>query len=438
MSESEFVRTLLVYGVAAAKGNDQQQARSHLNRVLYQTDASEEQKIEAWWWLSQIAEKPDEKRDFLQNILQVNPTEPRARRGMAILLGKLSEKDVLGPHENGDSAAASSGFNARRFVCTQCGGRVAYLVSQREVRCDDCGAPFQDSRPSSVPPTVEEQDFYADLPTTRARCWELPAERLMKCEGCGANFLVPERNVTAFCPYCESPYAIEALCSADLIRPQGIVTFRIDEENALERARVHLADRHLPEPQLLNLGAPMGVYTPFWTFDICGRLHWKRPRSEKSQLRWGRAFWGRSDQNIEEEEKGEFPVTYDDLLIPAVSKPPAELLMRITDFDTRQAVPYSLPLIAGWTTEIYQVTMASASVKAQQLAYRRAKDDFLGTLSLFESLARPTFNSSGIAIDTYKLVLLPVWKITSCLSGQKCIVLVNGQTGAVAESASWG
>ena len=40
MSESEFVRSLLVYGVAAIKGNDRQEARSNFNRVLYQIDAS--------------------------------------------------------------------------------------------------------------------------------------------------------------------------------------------------------------------------------------------------------------------------------------------------------------------------------------------------------------------------------------------------------------
>ncbi len=51
MSESEFVRSLLVYGIAAVKGNDKQEARSYLNRVLYQTDASIDQKVEAWWWL---------------------------------------------------------------------------------------------------------------------------------------------------------------------------------------------------------------------------------------------------------------------------------------------------------------------------------------------------------------------------------------------------
>jgi hypothetical protein len=87
MSESEFVRSLLIYGVAAIKGNDKQEARSNFNRVLYQIDASVDQKIEAWWWLSQIAEKPEEKRELLQNILQSDPTEPRARR--VILLRPL-------------------------------------------------------------------------------------------------------------------------------------------------------------------------------------------------------------------------------------------------------------------------------------------------------------------------------------------------------------
>ena len=107
----------------------------------------------------------------------------------------------------------------------------------------------------------------------------------------------------------------------------------------------------------------------------------------------------------------------------------------MADFDTGEALPYTIGLIAGWTTEIYQVTMASASVKAHQLAYERAKEEFLGTLSPLDSLLKTTFSSSGISIDTYKLLLLPVWKMVSSHRDQRSIVLVNGQTGTVAESA---
>jgi len=435
MSESEFVRSLLVYGIAAIKGNDKREARSHLNRVLYQTDASVKQKIEAWWWLSQIAEEPDEKRELLQNILQFDPTEPRARREMAVLLGKLKTEDVLGPHEVGDSlpvARASAGFKAHRFVCPQCGGRISGVVSQQEIHCSNCGATLQDLQVLSA---VEEQDFYADLPTVRARCWELPSEQNMKCQGCGATFLVPERNLTGSCPYCDSPYAIETVGNVRLIRPQGVVTFRIDEENAMERARVYLTGRpSFLEVTRANLGAPRGVYLPFWTFDIRGELHWKRWRSEKSQQGWESRLIPH-EHSPQEEEIGSFPVNYNDLLIPAVSTLPVELLHRIADFDTGEAVPYAIRLIAGWTTEIYQMTMASASVKAHQLAYERAKEDFRGTLSLFDSLSKTTFNSSGISIDTYKLLLLPIWKIASRLGDQRSIVLVNGQTGSVAGSA---
>jgi DNA-directed RNA polymerase subunit RPC12/RpoP len=437
MPESEFVRTLLVYGIAALKGNEKEEARSHLNRVLYQTDASVEQKIEAWWWLSQIAEKPDEKRELLQNILQVDSMEPRARREMAVLLGKLKPEDVLGPHEISDSlpaVMASSDFKAHRFVCPQCGGRVSYLVSQQEIRCRNCGVPLRDLQPARVLSTVEEQDFYADLPTVRARGWKLPPEREVKCQGCGATFFVPEHNVTASCPYCESPYAIESVDETRLICPQGVVTFRIDEENALERARIDLTGRSFLKPNRAELGPPRGVYMPFWTFDIRGELHWKRRRSKMSQQRWENRLTP-YEHNPQEEEKGRFPVNYNDSLIPAACTLPVALLHRIADFDTGEAVPYNIGLLAGWTTEIYQVTMASASVKAHQLAYERAKEDFLGTLSPFDSLSKPTFSSSGISIDTYKLLLLPIWKIASCLRDQRSIVLVNGQTGTVAESA---
>jgi hypothetical protein len=437
MSESEFVRSLLVYGVAAVKGNDKQEARSHLNRVLYQTDASLDQKVEAWWWLSQITESPEEKRELLQNILQIDPTEPRARREMAVLKGKLEPQEVLGPHEAGHPLSTSAPFavsNAYHLVCPQCGGTVSYLVSQQALCCASCGTILKDSPPCEAFSSIEEQDFYADLPTTRGRCWELPSERNSKCQGCGALFLVPASNMTGSCPYCESPYAVEPFNSSSLIRPQGVVTFRIDAESALDRARTYLS-RHFSflEPEHTVLNSPTGIYIPFWTFDIQGELHWRRRLPKEVQQGWSIALPSQ-ESSVQEEETGNWPVNYDDLLIPASSKLPAELLYHIADFDTGDAVPYTIDLLAGWATEIYQVTMADASVKAHQLAFEKAKREFLETFSPFDSVAKPTFSSSGISIDTYKLLLLPVWKIAPGFHAKRTVVLVNGQTGTVAES----
>ena len=59
---SDSARDLLVRGIAAAKAQDTDQARFYLEWVL-RTDASREQKIKAWLWLSEVSEDPDEKRD---------------------------------------------------------------------------------------------------------------------------------------------------------------------------------------------------------------------------------------------------------------------------------------------------------------------------------------------------------------------------------------
>ena len=437
MSESEFVRSLLVYGIAAVKGNDKQEARSYLNRVLYQIDASLDQKIEAWWWLSQITESPEEKKELLQNILLIDPTEPRSRREMAVLQGKLKPQEVLGPHETGHplpTTTASADSKANHLVCPQCGGKVSYLVSQQALCCASCGTALKDPHLNEAFSTIEEQDFYADLPTTRGRCWELPSERNLKCQGCGALFLVSESNQTGSCPYCESPYAVEPVDNSILIRPQGVVTFRIDAEGALNRARTYLSTHSsFLEPEHAVLNFPTGIYMPFWTFDIQGELHWRRQLPKEAQQGWSVVLSSQRPE-AQEEEMGSWPVNYDDLLIPAGSRLPAELLHRIADFDTGDAVPYTIDRLAGWATEIYQVTMANASVKAHQLAFEKAKKEFLETLSPFSSLAKPTFSSTGISIDTYKLLLLPVWKIASGSHAQRAIVLVNGQTGTVAES----
>jgi hypothetical protein len=100
---------------------------------------------------------------------------------------------------------------------------------------------------------------------------------------------------------------------------------------------------------------------------------------------------------------------------------------------------FSIKLILGIYKErpssLITRCLADVVQSLERTHNERAQEDFLGILSPFDSLSKPTFSSSGISIDTYKLLLLPIWKIAFCLRDERSIVLVNGQTGTVAESA---
>ena len=108
---SESVRQLLVRGVAAARtgeARDKEEARYYLEWVLRHNEASSDQKSTAWLWLSQIEDDPRKKRDCLENILAGDPANGPARRGLAILDGRLKPEDIIDPNKPIEPVKAST------------------------------------------------------------------------------------------------------------------------------------------------------------------------------------------------------------------------------------------------------------------------------------------------------------------------------------------
>jgi hypothetical protein len=74
----------LYEGAAALSRGDKQRALDLLMRVV-----SEDEEIpEAWLWLSGAVDDPDDQRTALENVIALDPTNPHARHGLAVLDGK--------------------------------------------------------------------------------------------------------------------------------------------------------------------------------------------------------------------------------------------------------------------------------------------------------------------------------------------------------------
>ncbi|NTU77899.1 MAG: hypothetical protein HGA45_00610 [Chloroflexales bacterium] len=72
---------LLAQGIAAARAGRKDEAQATLLKVLETDDRSEL----AWLWLSGVMGSPDERRICLENVLEINPANTHARRGIELL-----------------------------------------------------------------------------------------------------------------------------------------------------------------------------------------------------------------------------------------------------------------------------------------------------------------------------------------------------------------
>lgn len=405
------------------EGGRDAEARRGFERVIGADDAGPRRKARAWIGLGRMEEEPARRRRCLESALALDPGNPEARRELAILDGRLDPADIVDPDRPvapvlPESAPAPG--DIRRLACPKCGARLTVLSGTSA--CAWCGQPLEGISPPGSDP-VGERDFAAALPTARARRWELPTERTLRCEGCGGSFVLPPGIAGGACPFCRSTHVIRG-SDEGLIRPDSLIPFVIDAAEARRRIRYWMeAERFRPADLPGRAGAvePRPFFLPFWTFDLGGTTGWRAlvARGHGKRREWV-------------PETGVHLLYQDDLIVPAGTAIPDPLAGAYADFDTGALIPYAAEHLAGCATEIGRLPLAAASIEARRRALERAEEYERKTTLAGRSFRDFTMNSLGMSVDSYRLVLLPFWLASYGYGGRGCPVAVNGQTGTVA------
>jgi hypothetical protein len=122
-------------------------------------------------------------------------------------------------------------------------------------------------------------------------------------------------------------------------------------------------------------------------------------------------------------------VQVNDLPVPASRNLARELALLLPTFDLVETKPYKAEYLADWPAEVYDVPMGDASLDARGQAFRRIKHELP---ALLDPLKVISTSSEGMTVDSFKLVLLPVWVAAVSREGRERPVLINGRNGAAA------
>ena len=125
----------------------------------------------------------------------------------------------------------------RKFPCAACGADVVWDPSAATMKCPYCGATREKPK---APHEVKEHPIAEGLRAPRDLGWGV-ARKSVRCTKCGATTTLDPAAAAGACAFCGTPAVVEAPPRADLVRPEGVLPFRVGRDDAAQRFRTWLS-----------------------------------------------------------------------------------------------------------------------------------------------------------------------------------------------------
>lgn len=402
--QSDYDNHLLKEAIYCIKANQPEEARRLLQHALDIADDWDTRE-KANFYMSQVVPDPALKRKYLEETLSINANHADARRALAILDGKLKADDIVDADRLPAQSGETQNAQADRFTCPKCGARMVFDGNGRSLICEHCAS----SEILSGKTNQSEQDFIVAMATGQGHRAPI-AMKTFKCQGCGAQVLLPPEAISETCSYCGSVYVLTG--TRELVEPDSIIPMAFDQQRAAKHL-VQWAEKHKIKPQG-KVQLPRAVYLPIWTFDITGNIPWN-----------GTIY----------RDKREIPVAgdemayYDNLMICAAPKLEKLVAKIESGYSFSDAIGYDARYLAGWPAEIYQKPLAEASLDARRNAVSKVCDAIQDKHG--GRVNNLSYSSANLSIVSFALVFIPVWMTQYMFEDHPYRVIVNGQSGLV-------
>ena len=316
----------------------------------------------------------------------------------------------------------------QKLACPACGGEAQWNPAKKALICAYCGteSPYE----LKAGGEVVEHDLVAALKAVpqSARGWQ-DDRRPVRCQHCQAISVFSGAQQGKACDFCGSTALVPFEETGDIIRPETLLPFAVNEPGARERVRTWYGSRFWA-PNNLNQKALTdtlhGVYLPYWTFDAqvdarytaeAGTYY--QGKDNKREVRW---------QSV----SGQVDHFFFFLLVCGSKGVQPHLMRAVEPFPTTtdQLKPYDPGYLSGWTVERYQLDLVAAAEQGRQRMLAGIRD--LASQDIRADTQRNLQVQAQFSGQTFKHVLLPIWLVGYRYGARDFQVVINGATGQVA------
>ena len=323
----------------------------------------------------------------------------------------------------------------RKFPCESCGADLHWEPGATALKCGYCGF---EKAVAVTAEAIRERSVDAALRAPRNLGWG--AERkVIVCKRCGAHTTLDPLVSASACAFCGTSAVVEAPADANVIRPEGLLPFRIPRETALQSFRKWLHGLWFRPNDLKSasrMTALQGAYIPFWTFDAATHSWWTAEAGYYYYVEVGSGKDRRREQRVRwEPAAGAVEMFFDDIPVPASRGLDQRLCRDIEPYPTADLTPYEPSYLSGFLAEENAIDLP----EALETAKHRMRDDIRSECSR----QVPGDTQRNLQVQTvfdalaYKNALLPVWIAAYDYHGKPYRFLVNGVTGKTTGTAPW-
>ena len=337
-----------------------------------------------------------------------------------------------------DSGAEGAGGSEYRFPCAQCGANLRYAPGQTAMTCMYCG------HEQDIPGACEESralalatnDLRAALaaPTPESTA-EVEETRVLNCTNCGAQVEFDAAVHSAECPFCATPVVTDTGTHRH-IKPQGVLPFRLREDDAKEAFTKWLKGLWFAPNGLRNYARRdnrfNGIYVPYWGFDADtdsrytgerGTYYYTGSgRNRRRRIRWTRV-------------SGRVARRFDNLLVMAAQSLPRRYVRALEPWHMGEVEPYNPQFISGFRAEGYTVELKPG----WQIAVERMDEMIRSDVrrSIGGDQQRIHTVDTAHSNERFRHLLLPLWVAAYRYRDKSYRFVVNAQTGRVRGERPW-
>lgn len=326
------------------------------------------------------------------------------------------------------------------FPCEQCGSALEFAPGSEHLKCPHCGHTQQIAGDKAV--------FEHDFEDMRQRLRRAPASSMVagghtvQCEGCGAQTVVAGQ--AARCPFCGSPVVVDVGTLGEIVPPESVLPFAIDQRAAQESFQKWVGSLWFAPGDLRRLAQVHkidGVYLPYWTYDSRTTTRYVGQRGEHYYVTesYTDAQGNRQTRQVRKTRwysaRGSVEVPFDDVLVCASATLPRPLIERLEPWDLESLRGFDPAYLSGFIAERYKLGLEEGF----QIAEERMEPEIRAQIRRDIGGDEQRISSMSVkhADVTCKHLLLPLW-ISSFRYKEKVYrFIINARTGEVAGERPW-